>query len=154
MKIRIPIEYFKLLLIKGHCKPFREAYQREYYRSLIRNGEPATWEVDDNILALAQDELAKKEEENRRLQETARLNNIGIAAEKSGDIDKAIDAYEQNVSIGYPADHAYIRLRIIYKRRGDLANMKRVLKRYAEVFGYDADWVEGQFKRYSKAGTR
>lgn len=72
MKICIPIEIFKELLIKGQCKEFRQAYQRN-------------------------------------------------------------------------------RLRILYKKRGDFENMKRVLLRYAEVFGLGDAWVEEQYKRYTKS---
>lgn len=151
MKICIPIETFKELLIKGQCKEFRQAYQREFYRSLMRGDEPTSWEVDDDILSIALKDLKEKQDENCRLHETARLNNIGIAAEKSGNIEKAIDAYEQNISIGYKADHAFNRLRVLYKKRGDFKNMKRVLLRYAEVFGLDNVWVEEQYKRYTKS---
>lgn len=151
MKICIPIETFKELLIKGQCKEFRQAYQREFYRSLMRGDEPVSWEVDDDILSIGLKDLKERQDENRRLRETARLNNIGIAAEKSGNIEKAIDAYEQNISIGYKADHAFKRLRILYKKRGDFKNMKRVLLRYAEVFGFSDVWVEEQYKRYTKS---
>lgn len=154
MKIRIPIEEFKRLLIKGHCKEFKQAYQREFYHSLMLHGEPDNWEVDDNILSLALDEFKKKEEEEHQLRETARLNNIGIAAEKAGDIDKAIEVYEQNIKIGYQADHAFTRLRIIYKQCGDFENMKRVLRRYAEVYGNSEEWVEAEFKRYTEKKKR
>lgn len=85
------------------------------------------------------------------MHETARLNNIGIAAEKSGNIEKAIDAYEQNICIGYKTYHAFKRLRILYKKRGDFKNMKRVLLRYAEVFGLGDVWAEEQYKRYTKS---
>ena len=149
MKIRIPIEQFKELLIKGQCKVFNNAYQREFYRYLMKYGEPHNWEVDDDILSLALKEYNERKEENRRLSETARLNNIGIAAEKSGDIDKAIEAYEKNIAIGYPADHAYKRLRIIYRRRKDFVNMARVIRRLAEVYGHSEEWTESEIKRYS-----
>lgn len=151
MKICIPIETFKELLIKGQCKEFRQAYQREFYRSLMRGDEPTSWEVDDDILSIALKDLKERQNENWRLHETARLNNIGIAAEKSGNIEKAIDAYEQNISIGYKADHAFNRLRVLYKKRGDFKNMKRILLRYAEVFGLDDVWVGEQYKRYTES---
>lgn len=77
MKVRIPIELFEILLIKGHCKEFKEAYQREFYRALM-HGEPSNWEVDDELLDRAQKELEASQEEDKRLSETARLNNIGI----------------------------------------------------------------------------
>lgn len=154
MKVTIPIEQFKLLLIKGHCKEFKQAYQREFYRSLMLHGEPANREVDDSILNLALDDFEKKKEEELRLQEAARLNNIGINAEKVGDVEKAIKAYEQNIQIGYQADHSFTRLRIIYKQRGDFANMKRVLRRYAEVYGNSEEWVEKQYIKYTEKKSR
>ena len=109
MKIRIPIETFKELLIKGQCKEFRQAYQREFYRSLMKGDEPVSWEVDDYILSIALKDLKERQDEN-----------------------------------------AFKRLRILYKKRGDFKNMKRVLLRYAEVFGFSDVWVEEQYKRYTK----
>lgn len=150
MKIRIPIEEFKRLLIRGQCNEFKQAYQRLFYNTLMLHGEPPNWEVDDDILQKAIEQLKEKEAEEHRLSETARLNNIGIAAEKAGDIKKAIEAYEKNIKIGYLADHAYKRLRIIYRRNKDYLNMRRVIERYAEVYGLDKEWIEKQYKRFAK----
>lgn len=149
---KITIEEFKKLLIYSHCKEFRDAYQRDFYRDMMFNGIPDFVEVDTDILNLARQKLEEIEHENRLLSETARLNSLGIEYEKEGDIDRAIHAYEENINLGYPATHAFERLRILYRRLGDNNNMKRVLKRYAEVFGYDNEWVEAQYNRYKKRG--
>ena len=149
---KITIKEFETLLIYSHCKEFRDAYQRDFFRDMMLNGKPDFVEVDTDILNLALQKLEEIEQETRLLSETARLNNLGIKYEKGGDIDRAIHAYEENINLGYPATHAFERLRILYRRLGDNNNMKRVLKRYAEVFGCDNQWVEAQYNRYKKKG--
>ena len=149
---KITIEEFEKLLIYSHCKEFRDAYQRDFFRDMMLNGKPDFVEVDTDILNLALQKLEEIEQEKRLLSETARLNSLGIKYEKEGDIDRAIRAYEENIDLGYPATHAFERLRILYRRLGDNNNMKRVLKRYAEVFGCDNQWVEAQYKKKKKKG--
>lgn len=77
--------------------------------------------------------------ENRRkqdefLSQTAARNNEGIEFEKAGEADKAIAVYEENIAGGYPAEHAYKRLMVLYRRRKDYNNEIRVIKRAIEVF--------------------
>lgn len=61
-----------------------------------------------------------------RMTTTVTLNNKGIEQEKSGDEDGAIATYEECIKTGYPAHHAYDRLLVIYRRRKDYENEKRV----------------------------
>lgn len=68
------------------------------------------------------------------LQDTAARNNEGSAYEKLGRTDEAIAIYEENISDGYPALHAFERLMILYRRRKDYENEVRVIRRAIEVF--------------------
>lgn len=87
--------------------------------------------------------------EEKRLEKTCRLNNIGIACEKKGDIQGAINAYEECATIGYEAEHCYTRLRIIYRRLKDYDSMARIIRRYAEVYRMGENWAREQIERYS-----
>lgn len=152
MKIKITLEEFQNLLIKSRCKEFKDTYQRSFYRDIMFNGIPKFVEVDDDILKIAREKLRIRNMENEILSKTAELNNIGINCEKKGDINGAIEAYEENIKIGYQATHAYDRLRIIYRKIRDWDNMDRVIKRYAEVFGYSQSWANKQCQRYRIKG--
>lgn len=88
---------------------------------------------------LYDDIRAKKEKMDRfneSLFKATELNNKGIALEKEGKIDEAIAVYEQNIAGDcYPAHHSFDRLIILYGKRKDLDNKRRVLLRAIEVFG-------------------
>lgn len=92
------------------------------------------------ISELKYDEINMKirevDERNKALYETASNNNKGIRYEKEGRINMAIKYYEKNLEIGYQALHSYERLRIIYRKQKDWANVERVIRRKAEVYGY------------------
>ena len=77
--------------------------------------------------------LQKKKEQEKRLFKTAALNNKGIAFEKSGNIDKAIKCYEENLLIGYPARHSFDRLMIIYRKLKDYDNELRVIEKAIQI---------------------
>ena len=78
--------------------------------------------------------LQKKKEQEKRLFKTAALNNKGIAFEKSGNINKAIKCYEENLLIGYPARHSFDRLMIIYRKLKDYDNELRVIEKAIDLF--------------------
>lgn len=60
----------------------------------------------------------------------AEMNNKGIAAERNGSEQEAIDIYEQNIKDGvYVTIHPYKRLAILYRKRGDRANELRVINK-------------------------
>ena len=69
------------------------------------------------------------------LEKTASLNNQGITLEREGKVEEAIKVYEENITLGYPAHHSYDRLRILYNKRKDEENEKRILKLTIEKFG-------------------
>lgn len=71
---------------------------------------------------------------SRTLSETANNNNIGIAFEKSGDIDSAIEAYERNLDIAYPALHSYERLMVLYRKEKRYDDEIRVIEKAINDF--------------------
>ena len=62
---KITIEEFEKLLIYSHCKEFRDAYQRDFYRDMMFNGKPDFVEVDTDILNLARQKLEEVEHEKK-----------------------------------------------------------------------------------------
>lgn len=61
-------------------------------------------------------------------------NIKGIDLEKSGQLDKAITLYEENVREGFEGSHPYNRLAIIYKKQGRLNEEIRILDIAVTVF--------------------
>ena len=79
-------------------------------------------------------------------------NIKGKEFEASGEIDKAIELYEQNLTLGSIAPFPYTRLSIIYKKRKDLNNEIRVLKLLLSIQETEAKkykWKEGS-KQFDK----
>lgn len=84
-----------------------------------------------------QEETKKHDEYNDILTQTANLNNQGITFEKENKIDEAICIYEKNITLGYPATHAYERLMILYRKRKETENEINVIKRAIQVFEFE-----------------
>ena len=61
-------------------------------------------------------------------------NLIGIELEKQGKVDEAIKLYEQNIGENFVGSHPYMRLAIIYRKRKQVGDEIRVLKKAAYVF--------------------
>lgn len=80
------------------------------------------------------DNYDKHIKQEQALFKCAELNNKGMAQEKSGDIDLAIETYEENIKGGYPALHSYERLMILYRKRKDYQNELRVIEIALQVF--------------------
>lgn len=72
--------------------------------------------ISDRQMSILKKKLQERQLSDELLQTTATNNNAGIAAEKAGDIQKAISYYEANLKIDYPAYHSYDRLMIIYRK--------------------------------------
>lgn len=90
----------------------------------------------------------KQVEKEQKLFKTANLNSEGIALEKAGNIDAAINVYEENIAIGYPAAHSFERLRILYKKRKDFANLERVIRRKGQVYNMSEEDIENEVIKY------
>ena len=134
--IRVPLNEAKEIAIKALDKAFNTHFISAY----IEEKDAAFIDVDEGLFKRAEQKYEARLKHEKRLNETCRLNNIGIACEKAGDIDGAIAAYEECAKLQYPADHCYNRLRIIYKKRKDFENMKRVMDMHESSF-YD-EWEE------------
>lgn len=74
------------------------------------------------------------------LGQTTYLNNLGIQQEKEGKIDEAIETYEQNVKIGYPAHHSYKRLMVLYSKKHDKENELRITRLAVEKFPEELEY--------------
>ncbi|MHA6279026.1 hypothetical protein ACXYMT_02505 [Salinimicrobium sp. CAU 1759] len=91
---------------------------------------------------------------NKNRQEGARLNEIsennisGIELEKVGEIDEAIQKYENNISNRVVASHSYDRLMIIYRKRKQYQDEIRVIKAAIGVFS------DENHSRYQRAIKR
>jgi tetratricopeptide (TPR) repeat protein len=58
----------------------------------------------------------------------------GIEAEKAGQIDKAIEAYEKCIELQFEGNHPYDRLAIIYRKQGQYDDEIRVLEKAIWIF--------------------
>ena len=99
---------------------------------------------DDEIeeLGKAAEEYKAKEQ---RLYDAARLNNEGMAAERSGDIENAISIYERNILPGtYFTLHPYHRLCVLYRRQKDFDNEIRVIEAALSRFDPKSESKERQ----------
>lgn len=109
----------------------------------------------NNIIIKKRDQelIIKNREENEHrnflINKTAELNNLGMAYEKEGRIEDAITIYEQNIQLGYRASHSFDRLRILYRKRGDKANMLRVISRKYEVYDLSKEELETELRKYT-----
>lgn len=111
-------------------------YPDEIFEMVIKatfDGKKSIY-IDDLLFA----EIVKKDFEickfNRKIDETARLNNTGMYLEKKGEIDTAISVYEENVANGYPATHSYDRLMVIYRKLKDYKNERRIINKAIDIF--------------------
>jgi tetratricopeptide (TPR) repeat protein len=58
----------------------------------------------------------------------------GVELEKQGRIDDAITFYEKLVKNNFDGSHPYNRLAILYRKRNDYDNEKRVLEKAIELY--------------------
>lgn len=80
----------------------------------------------------------------RKLKETitniwVELNNKGLQYEKTGNIDDAISAYEENIYHEFDGTMPYTRLAIIYRKMKKYDDEIRVVNQFIKVFSYDFD---------------
>jgi tetratricopeptide (TPR) repeat protein len=69
---------------------------------------------------------------NENLQNERNLK--GAEFEKTGNLEKAIELYEENVAESFKGNHTYDRLATIYKNQNDIDNEIRVLEKAIVVF--------------------
>ncbi|MFN8635014.1 MAG: hypothetical protein U0893_14250 [Chloroflexota bacterium] len=73
------------------------------------------------------------DDERVQLEIQTRRNLDGMELEQSGQADRAIELYEQNVAEGFSGDWPYSRLVGLYERRAEYVEAERVLRRAIEV---------------------
>ena len=69
---------------------------------------------------------------NENLQNERNLK--GAEFEKTGNLEKAIELYEENVAESFKGNHPYDRLATIYKNQNDIDNEIRVLEKAIVVY--------------------
>jgi len=103
--------------------------------------------AEDNIIRFdSEEQKSEYEREKRRIigasaynqekkfESQAERNLIGIELEEAGRIDEAILIYEQNVKGNFEGSHPYTRLAIIYRKRKQIDDEIRILKKAARKF--------------------
>lgn len=94
----------------------------------------------NNIIVKAEDYAEAKDyiTQSKKLKEnlyaTAALNNAGREHEQNGEIDAAISTYEECVALGYRACYAYERLMILYRKKKDYTNEKRIIETALKLY--------------------
>lgn len=63
-------------------------------------------------------------------------NKKAMAFEKSGNIEKAIELYEESINYNFDGNSPYDRLAILYRKQKDYKNEIRVLNKAIDVFSY------------------
>lgn len=100
-----------------------------FFRYLDAKNEGRKLKVYDDEMAIIAAEQEQMEEFNRKIYLAARLNNEGMAMEKTGDIFGAIAKYEENILPEARLSlHPYHRLCVLYRRFGDYENEIRVIE--------------------------
>lgn len=143
---------------KSYLEKYKSAIPRhiqlEYARSYLNNEERkwcyfATQEEHNQIVEIY--ETNKRKEQ--ALFSCARLNNIGMAHEKAGEIDLAIEVYEENIKLRYPATHSYERLMILYRKRKEYQKELEVINIALQVFNNNQELIDKYNSRKIKTLT-
>lgn len=127
---RVNIDSFLDKYIKGASIPY------DLLQELQRRSIDGYTYADIPISRIEEVERNRQDaiDREQRLARIASLNNEGIAYEKAGNIEAAIEAYRQNVSNSVVASHPYERLMIIYRKRKEYDKEIEVIKKAIEVF--------------------
>lgn len=122
-----------------------KAYLMDRYMAGAVIPQDLFWECMDKVGYIILPKYRLEEMENNRiariekdkqLANCAELNNKGVAYEKSGNIDAAIRAYEQNIASDspYPATYSFDRLMVLYRKKKDYKNEIRVIEKAIKIF--------------------
>lgn len=127
--------------------PFTLASLRTWAKSEIDSGRPR-WKVHGQLATAFSGSSELKELEALTkvmgsIEDTlVDRNSKGVAFERAGKIERAIQLYEANVADEFDGSHPYNRLRIIYKSRDDYSNAIRVCNAYLSVASNDPKTIE------------
>ena len=94
------------------------------------------------------EQLKRYREQEKVFDRQVNRNLLGIKHEKSGEVDKAIKLYEQNVKEKFIGNHPYNRLAIIYKKLNRPDDELRIVKAGIKMFkSQKKEWFEKRLKR-------
>lgn len=135
------IKNAKLKSLNTVCIDIETAKKYSPYSDSLRNAvtnsilkDSSSVEVKQPTLDRAIAKYDKQKAKDEMLSKSAELNNRGKSFEESGDIDAAIQVYEDNVSLGYPATYSYQRLMTLYRKNKEYSNEIRIIKKAISVF--------------------
>jgi tetratricopeptide (TPR) repeat protein len=123
----------------------------DHILDLIEKGVTSA-EVPTATIAEYERLLYKHVQEENKMYECVDLNNTGIALEKEGKIDEAIEIYERCLDKAPVMCHPYDRLMILYRKRKDYDNEIKVIDLALQILG--ARWpnlIEKYSTRKEKA---
>lgn len=132
--------------------PIMDAEMSADYLAEYLMGDSKSFMVKTALLKEWDEKLAEYKNTGSKLQQTADNNNKGIAFEKEGNITSAIEVYEENLKIGYPATHSYIRLMILYRKEKKYEDEIRVIKKAIELFSSDVRYSKDIIKWQDRLG--
>lgn len=93
--------------------------------------------ISEDEINLLDEKLKIRTLEDQILEETIRLNNIGLEAENKNNIEMAITCYEQSIGLEYPITHAYNRLIKLYSKMNKRDDQLRILNFGITNFKHD-----------------
>lgn len=131
---------------KVQINEFMESYLADMPEALFQKMNEAEimgkkfFKVSDKDYKMTLANYEKRTSLERSITEAANNNNLGIEAEKSGDIELAVSLYEKNLSQdSFLTSHPYHRLVIIYRKMHDVSNEERVCRLALERLKSDTD---------------
>lgn len=135
------IKKAKLNSLNTVCIDIETAKKYSSYSDSLKNAvtnsilkDSTSVEVKKSTLDRAITKYDKQKAKDEKLSKCAELNNLGKSYEESGNIEAAIQVYEENISLGYPATHSYQRLMTIYRKNKEFSEEIRVIKKAISVF--------------------
>lgn len=112
--------------------PYSNSLRNAVTNSILKGSTSV--EVKQSTLDRAITKYDKQKAKDEKLSKCAELNNLGKSYEESGDIEAAIQVYEENISLGYPATHSYQRLMTLYRKSKEYSKEIKVIKKAISVF--------------------
>jgi hypothetical protein len=128
-------------------RPATSSTLREWISAEVRRGVPR-WTLYRRLSKAAAQTTMSSEKTIMAIEIKAiedlliERNRRGKELERAGQIDQAMALYEANVTDRFNGSHAYERLRVLYKTRGDFANTIRVCDCYLRHVGTDDKIVQ------------
>lgn len=129
-EIKLPLSFFtmsNITYVGDECNFFALYTHAKYrgYNNIV---------IDKKTYLKAINNISRERRKEYILCRSAHLNQCGIALEKQGRIDEAINSYEENIKLYPTTTHAYYRLMVLYRKKKELTNEIRVIQTAIYVF--------------------